>query len=134
MSIWAALGITLGVLAVYMTAGWLLSLARKDASVVDPLWGAGFVVAAVSYLLLLDGYWSPRGARAGDGGRVGAAPERLPSVAQPGQGRRPALHGHAQQAARQLLVVQLPAGVPAAGPVALARGRSDRGSDGRATR
>ena len=49
MSIWAALGVTLGVLAVYMTAGWLLSLARKDASVVDPLWGTGFIVAAVSY-------------------------------------------------------------------------------------
>jgi steroid 5-alpha reductase family enzyme len=56
MNIWAALGITLGVLAVYMTAGWLLSLARKDASVVDPLWGTGFVVAAVSYLMLLDGH------------------------------------------------------------------------------
>jgi steroid 5-alpha reductase family enzyme len=55
MNIWAALGITLGVLAVYMTGGWLLSLVRKDASVVDPLWGTGFIVAAVSYLLLLDG-------------------------------------------------------------------------------
>jgi steroid 5-alpha reductase family enzyme len=57
MSIWAALGITLGILVVYMTAGWALSLARKDASVVDPLWGMGFVVAAASYTVLLDGDW-----------------------------------------------------------------------------
>ena len=55
MSLGASLGITLGVLVVYMTLGWLLSLARKDASVVDPLWGLGFIVAAVSYFLLLDG-------------------------------------------------------------------------------
>lgn len=56
MSLGAALGITLGVLVVYMSLGWLLSLARKDASVVDPLWGLGFIVAAVSYFLLLDGH------------------------------------------------------------------------------
>jgi steroid 5-alpha reductase family enzyme len=56
MSLWAALGITLAVLAAFMTAAWLLSLARKDASVVDPLWGIGFVVAAVSYLLVLHGH------------------------------------------------------------------------------
>ncbi len=55
MNIWTALAITLGVLVVYMTMGWVLSLVRHDASVVDPLWGAGFIVAAVSYLLLLDG-------------------------------------------------------------------------------
>ena len=56
MSLWAALGITLGVLVVFMTIGWALSLLRRDASVVDPFWGTGFIVAAVCYLLLLDGY------------------------------------------------------------------------------
>lgn len=56
MSLWPALGITLGVLVVFMTMGWLVSLARKDASVVDPLWGLGFIVASVAYFLLLDGY------------------------------------------------------------------------------
>jgi steroid 5-alpha reductase family enzyme len=35
-----------------MTAVWLLSLARKDASVIDPFWGLGFLlVAAASGLL-----------------------------------------------------------------------------------
>ena len=54
MSLWASLGITLGVLVAFMTLGWVVSLVRKDASVVDPLWGLGFIVAAVSYLVLLD--------------------------------------------------------------------------------
>jgi steroid 5-alpha reductase family enzyme len=56
MSLWAALGITFGALVVFMTIGWLVSLIRKDASVVDPIWGLGFIVAAVSYFLLLGGY------------------------------------------------------------------------------
>ena len=56
MGIWTALGITLAVLLVYMTLIWLLSLVRHDASVVDPFWGVGFIVAAASYLLLTDGY------------------------------------------------------------------------------
>ena len=41
-------------LVAFMTLGWVVSLVRKDASVVDPLWGLGFIVAAVSYLVLLD--------------------------------------------------------------------------------
>jgi len=53
VSLGASLGTTLGVLAAYMTIGWLLSLVRRDASIVDPFWGTSFVVAAVSYLLLL---------------------------------------------------------------------------------
>jgi steroid 5-alpha reductase family enzyme len=56
VSLWAALGITLGVLVVFMTLGWLVSLARKDASVVDPIWGMGFIAAAASYFFLLGGY------------------------------------------------------------------------------
>lgn len=56
MSLWAALGVTLGLLVAYMTLGWLLSLLRRDASVVDLLWGIGFIVAAVSYYLLTEGY------------------------------------------------------------------------------
>ncbi len=57
MNLGASLGITFGVIVAFMTIGWLLSLVRKDASVVDPLWGLGFVIAAASYFLLLDGYW-----------------------------------------------------------------------------
>jgi steroid 5-alpha reductase family enzyme len=56
MTVWAALGITFAVLVVFMTIGWLVSLVRKDASVVDPIWGMGFIVAAASYFVLLDGH------------------------------------------------------------------------------
>jgi steroid 5-alpha reductase family enzyme len=56
VSIWSSLGITLAILVAFMTIGWGLSLVRRDASVVDPFWGVGFIVAAASYLLLLDGY------------------------------------------------------------------------------
>jgi steroid 5-alpha reductase family enzyme len=56
MNLASALGITLGVLVVFMTIGWVLSLILRDASVVDPFWGIGFIVAAVSYFVLLDGY------------------------------------------------------------------------------
>lgn len=37
---------TLVVILVLMLVLWLLSLIRKDASLVDPFWGAGFVVVA----------------------------------------------------------------------------------------
>jgi steroid 5-alpha reductase family enzyme len=56
MSILAAMGFTLAVLLAYMTLGWLLSLPLRDASVIDPFWGLGFIIAALSYLLLADGF------------------------------------------------------------------------------
>ena len=34
-----------------MTSLWLLSLARRDASIVDPFWGTGFVLVAWFTLL-----------------------------------------------------------------------------------
>lgn len=44
--------LNLGVIATVMTLVWLVSLALKDASIIDPCWGAGFVlVAGVSWLL-----------------------------------------------------------------------------------
>jgi steroid 5-alpha reductase family enzyme len=55
-----AIGVTLGVTVVFMTLVWLLSLARHDASVVDPFWGLGFIVAAVSYFLFTDGFQGRR--------------------------------------------------------------------------
>lgn len=36
--------VSLGVLALLMTAMWLLSIVRRDASIVDPFWGTGFVI------------------------------------------------------------------------------------------
>ncbi|MFN7941729.1 MAG: DUF1295 domain-containing protein [Thermoanaerobaculia bacterium] len=59
--------------AVYFFAGWLVSLARRDASVVDVLWGPGFLLAAAvaarlgaghparrALVLALAGLWSLR--------------------------------------------------------------------------
>lgn len=44
------LGTTLAVTAVLMFGIWLLSVARKDASIADTFWGLGFVlIATVSY-------------------------------------------------------------------------------------
>ena len=56
MSIPAAMGVAVAVLLGYMTLVWVLSLVRHDASVVDPFWGLGFIAAAVTYLLLTDGF------------------------------------------------------------------------------
>lgn len=44
------LGIVLGVLILL----WLVSLIKKDASIIDPVWGTGFVIVAFSSLLLAD--------------------------------------------------------------------------------
>jgi steroid 5-alpha reductase family enzyme len=60
MSLLAAMGITLGVTVVLMTLVWLFSLVRHDASVIDPFWALGFIVAAVSYLALTDGFMGRR--------------------------------------------------------------------------
>ena len=44
--------ITLAVTAVLMLGVWVLSLIRKDASIVDVFWGLGFVlIAAVCYTI-----------------------------------------------------------------------------------
>ena len=43
---------TLAAIIGMMSLVWLLSLARRDASIVDPFWGTGFaIVALVAYLL-----------------------------------------------------------------------------------
>ncbi|MTV27115.1 DUF1295 domain-containing protein [Nitriliruptoraceae bacterium ZYF776] len=38
-----------------MTATWIVSVVRRDASLVDRVWGLAFVVAAVTYAVLGDG-------------------------------------------------------------------------------
>ena len=40
----------------YMAILWLVSLALKDTSIVDIFWGAGFVILAVTYFALTDGF------------------------------------------------------------------------------
>ena len=41
--------------AVVMLVTWIVSVARRDASIVDPVWGAGFAVVAWAVLISVDG-------------------------------------------------------------------------------
>lgn len=41
---------------IYMTTLWVVSLIRKDASIVDIFWGLGFIFAGAIYFRLGDGY------------------------------------------------------------------------------
>lgn len=54
----AAVG--LGVAAIYVTLVWLLSLALKNASIIDIFWGPGFAVLAIAYAILSDDGYSGR--------------------------------------------------------------------------
>lgn len=46
------LTVNLTVMVAAMTLLWLLSLAKRDASIIDPMWGMGFVIVAwISYWL-----------------------------------------------------------------------------------
>ena len=51
----AALLVAAGAIAALMLATWLVSLARKDASIVDIVWGLGFVVVAWAVFATTDG-------------------------------------------------------------------------------
>lgn len=46
------------VIMVMMTLVWLVSIWLKNASIVDPFWGLGFVVAASYYFLQTDGFFT----------------------------------------------------------------------------
>jgi steroid 5-alpha reductase family enzyme len=50
--------LTIGGIAtlVYLTIGWALSLVRRDAGLMDVMWGLGFALLAVLYFALTDGY------------------------------------------------------------------------------
>lgn len=56
MSLPELLGLSLAVVAVCMAALWLLSLAIKNASIVDIFWGLGFVLLAAVYFAAADGF------------------------------------------------------------------------------
>ena len=53
VDVWLASALAIGLL---MLGAWLLSLARRDASVVDIFWGLGFVIVAWTAFLVGDGY------------------------------------------------------------------------------
>ncbi|MDH3270426.1 MAG: DUF1295 domain-containing protein [Gemmatimonadota bacterium] len=50
----------LGVVVVAMTLLWAVSVWKKDASIVDPFWGPGFLLAALTYFFV-DGSYGDRG-------------------------------------------------------------------------
>ena len=54
-SIGSNLAVSAAAIAVLMFSTWLLSLALRDASIVDIIWGAGFVVVAWSTFVAADG-------------------------------------------------------------------------------
>ena len=54
MSFFEIWGIGALVAWVYMTLIWIVSVRLKNASIVDPFWGAGFAVLAVTYYLLAE--------------------------------------------------------------------------------
>ncbi len=45
----------LAIVATFMLALWLLSLLKKDASIVDPCWGLGFVILVWSTIFQVGG-------------------------------------------------------------------------------
>ena len=50
------LGLNFGVVGVMMLIGWLLSLVYRNVTVVDSLWGLGFVLIAWITFFLSDGF------------------------------------------------------------------------------
>jgi len=56
MALLDILGLSLLVALAYMILAWLLSLAKKDASIVDVFWGLGFVLLAAVYFVSTDGF------------------------------------------------------------------------------
>jgi steroid 5-alpha reductase family enzyme len=55
-SVLPILGLNLAAIIGLMTTVWLLSLAKKDASIVDIFWGLGFVLIAWLTFIQADGY------------------------------------------------------------------------------
>jgi steroid 5-alpha reductase family enzyme len=56
MSFLQIVPLTVLAILIYMTILWIVSLIRKDASIVDIFWGLGFVLASAIYFRLGDGY------------------------------------------------------------------------------
>jgi steroid 5-alpha reductase family enzyme len=50
--LWLTMSVTLPAVVATMIVVWLLSVAKRDASIVDPFWGLGFVIVAVTAVRL----------------------------------------------------------------------------------
>lgn len=57
---WSVAFVGLGVVVAAFTVLWGISVRLKDASIVDPFWGPGFLIAAITYLVV-DGSFGVRG-------------------------------------------------------------------------
>ncbi len=69
-----------------MLATWLVSLPIRNASIVDIVWGVGFVIVAWTAFLVSDGADPRRWLLTGANHALGAEAVRLPGDAQPRQG------------------------------------------------
>ena len=56
MSLFQVIGLSLAVVLAYMAAIWLVSLALRNASMVDAFWGLGFAFLAAVYFVATDGF------------------------------------------------------------------------------
>lgn len=56
MSLLTILALSILLILFYMTTAWLVSLLLRDASIVDVLWGPGFVLLAWFWAFRIDGY------------------------------------------------------------------------------
>lgn len=61
MSYWAVVGAASWVVAAYLAAGWLLSVRLRDVSIVDVLWGPGFVLVALVGAIAGSGWGARKG-------------------------------------------------------------------------
>jgi steroid 5-alpha reductase family enzyme len=57
---WSVFGWNLMAVVILMSLGWLVSLPGRNVTVVDSLWGLGFVLIAWVTFALADGYWGRR--------------------------------------------------------------------------
>jgi len=55
-SFFSILGWNLVAIATMMITGWLISLAYRNVTIVDSLWGLGFVMVAWLTVFMSDGY------------------------------------------------------------------------------
>jgi steroid 5-alpha reductase family enzyme len=58
MSVFTIFGIGALVVLACMIVLWIISLLLKDSSIVDIFWGLGFVILAVTYFILTDGFFA----------------------------------------------------------------------------
>ena len=95
-------------IAALMLATWLVSLALRDASIVDIFWGLGFVARRVGRLRARRRLRGAAGSRRRADHALGPAPRRLPRLAQHRQARGLPLPGDAPPPRRAISPLRQP--------------------------